>query len=156
MNPELIMCVGIPGSGKSTYLKKHQEGRLIVSPDDIRRELYGDVSEQANHLVVWARAIGRMEGCLSIGGRVILDATNCKFSEWEPMVRRLPESYRIAWVFHVDPEIACARIKADITDSVDRANVPEEIVYRYYGMFQHTLKMLPYAFDKVVEIGKNG
>ena len=45
--PSLLMLVGLPGSGKSTYIKNHFNQNLHVhSSDDIREELSGNVNNQ--------------------------------------------------------------------------------------------------------------
>ena len=49
--PEFIMLVGLPGSGKSTLIKRYKEYK-VHSSDDIREELTGDVNRQdINNLV---------------------------------------------------------------------------------------------------------
>ena len=44
--PEFVMVVGLPGSGKSTYIEKYYPGYVIHSSDAIREELSGDVNNQ--------------------------------------------------------------------------------------------------------------
>ena len=42
--PELIMLVGLPGSGKSTYAAQYKvKGYHVHSSDDIREELFSDI-----------------------------------------------------------------------------------------------------------------
>jgi hypothetical protein len=60
------MLVGIPGCGKSTYLRKvNSPNVLIVCPDDIRRELTGDISDQSRNGDVWVAAEERIKSGLS-------------------------------------------------------------------------------------------
>lgn len=52
MANELIMLVGIPGSGKSTYadkLVKDNPEIIVHSSDKLREELYGDSSIQGDN-----------------------------------------------------------------------------------------------------------
>ena len=77
----IVMC-GAPGSGKSTVAEAVAEdfGFVIVCPDDIREELFGDASDQSQGWRVFQIAYERMrDGLLTddVSG-VIFDATNCK------------------------------------------------------------------------------
>lgn len=81
MFPKLIMLVGIPGSGKSTYAKKYKERYIndpveIVSSDCIRKELYGDENCQDNPQQVFELMQERTLEYLANGVSVIYDATN--------------------------------------------------------------------------------
>lgn len=44
------MLVGLPASGKSTYAKKlsKKENAIILSSDELRKELFGNINNQ-NH-----------------------------------------------------------------------------------------------------------
>ena len=80
--PELIVLIGLPGSGKTTYAKRYVEamgkcGNVIrLSSDSIRAELYGDESVQGNPEVVFSTMRQRALDALSDGVSVVYDATN--------------------------------------------------------------------------------
>lgn len=72
---ELIMTVGLPYSGKSTWAKS--TGYPMVCPDDIRIALHGQRYLQEAEPMVWAIAKIMVRALFSAGhSRVILDATN--------------------------------------------------------------------------------
>ncbi len=73
---------------------------------------------------------------------VILDATNVNALEWQSFVDKLPPCKKVAKLFEVPPEVAYGRIVKDIESKVDRCHVPEHAVYRYYGMYLHTKRIL--------------
>ncbi len=51
--PSFIMTVGISGSGKSSWIKSvGDENTKIISPDKIRFDLTGDVSDQSRNAEV--------------------------------------------------------------------------------------------------------
>lgn len=77
---KLIIMVGLPGSGKSTYTAKYetQNHTTIVSTDEIRRELYGNPETQGNGQDVFNEAYRRIEIALRAGDTVVFDATNLK------------------------------------------------------------------------------
>ena len=150
--PKFIMNFGIPGSGKSTYTRRNNPNKLVVSPDSIRKEMFGNISNQKNNSLVWARAIGRVEGALLSKKGVILDAVNLEKEKWIDMVSSLPKCYKIAWVFNVHPALAFDRIQRDLFLRKDRCNVPREVVFEYYKLFEDTVSILPQYFDKVIMI----
>ncbi|MCH8030796.1 MAG: ATP-binding protein [Bacteroidetes bacterium] len=82
---KLIMAVGLPLSGKSTWAKERQ--KPMVNPDSIRLALHGQayIAEAEPHVWAIARTMVR---ALFIAGHqiVILDATNTtekRRKEWE-------------------------------------------------------------------------
>ena len=72
--PRVNMLIGLPGSGKSTFAKK-LDG-VYVCPDEVRRELYGDISVQGNPVEVFSVVEERIKKALSKGKDVVYDATN--------------------------------------------------------------------------------
>lgn len=77
--PKLIVMVGLPGSGKSTYAKelvKNKKADIILSSDSIREELTGDENNQTVNDKVFKLLYQRMNDYLAEGKNVIIDATN--------------------------------------------------------------------------------
>jgi predicted kinase len=76
----LIMLIGLPGSGKSTYAKQylddHIENTVWCSSDGIRKELYGDENIQGNPQTVFEHLHNKVGMYLHRGYNVIYDATN--------------------------------------------------------------------------------
>lgn len=141
------MLVGIPGSGKSTYLRGVNNGNVVVvCPDDIRRELTGDVSNQSMNREVWELAERLIMEYLSRGRYVILDATNVNTAMRNRLVGKVrefnPGIPTYATMFDADPEVSKERISRDIANGVDRAKVPPEVIDRMYGMYQDTAKVI--------------
>lgn len=76
LEQKFIMMVGLPGSGKTTYINNIKENKVILSSDKIREELYGDESTQGNSNEVFELLHKRMVEKLSKGESVVYDATN--------------------------------------------------------------------------------
>ena len=73
--PTLIMMVGLPRSGKSTWAREHSAP--IVCPDAIRLALHGQRFVQSAEPLVWAMAHLMVDSLFLAGHKhVILDATN--------------------------------------------------------------------------------
>lgn len=77
--PKLIMMIGLPGSGKSSfadeYIKNHKN-TVKHSSDELRKELYGDISDQSHNIEVFTELHRRIKTDLRNGKNVIYDATN--------------------------------------------------------------------------------
>ena len=75
--PTLILTVGLPRSGKSTWAAKH--GAPVVCPDSIRLALHGQRHCPSAEPIVWATA-RLMVDALFLSGHetVIVDATNVR------------------------------------------------------------------------------
>jgi predicted kinase len=87
--PVLILLVGLPYSGKSTWAGYYNRLRSapIVSPDAIRLALHGNRFEPEAERMVWTLAHYMVEALFEAGhGEVILDACNGtpeRRAEWE-------------------------------------------------------------------------
>ena len=79
--PVLYMFVGLPASGKSYYTRKlaKKTGASIHSPDDIRRELYGDERIQGDRNTVFNTLHSRIKEDLREGKSTIYDACNISY-----------------------------------------------------------------------------
>ena len=145
--PELILVIGIPGSGKTTWIKKfnqkHYNKYHVVSMDDIRRELTGNVSDQTqNAKVVWM-AKNATKRFLENGESVIFDALNVDSSYRKDLLSELPKNIILkAKILYVDPQEAKRRIRRDILTGKDRANVPYDYIDNMQKKFEHTLSVI--------------
>lgn len=75
---KLIYMIGIPGSGKSTVAKEvaKKERAVILSTDDLRREMFFSETSQKKTNLLYYELFRRVEILLSEGKNVIVDATN--------------------------------------------------------------------------------
>lgn len=75
--PKFIIPVGISGSGKSTWINANRKSNtVVISPDEIRRELTGNISDQSKNNDVFVLAFKKAIDALNNGNDVIFDATN--------------------------------------------------------------------------------
>ena len=73
----LHMLVGPAGGGKSSYAQANYQPHDIVSTDELRMQLYGDMRHSPEALArVWKYAHGLIAARLAAGVFTVLDATN--------------------------------------------------------------------------------
>lgn len=81
----LIILMGLPRSGKSTYAKR--QGYPVVNPDSIRLALHGKNFIETAEPMIWVIAKYMVKALFYAGhDKVILDATNLtreRRQEWE-------------------------------------------------------------------------
>lgn len=79
MNQQMIICRGLPASGKSTWAKtvcRVGEGWTRVNRDDLREMMHGGAWSRKNEKIVVAARNSIILGCLESGVSVIVDDTN--------------------------------------------------------------------------------
>ena len=144
----IVVLVGLPGSGKSTYLERL--GATGLSSDTIRQWLADDETDQTIHERVFASLRFMLRQRLAIGRPVTyIDATNLTTQERQPYVG-IGKSYgcQMESVFFDVPLAVCLERNAG-----RHRVVPEEV------MAKMAAKLVPptveEGFARVTVIGAN-
>lgn len=133
--PTFYMMCGLPGSGKSTQVKKIAKrlNASIFNSDAIRKEKYGDEAIQGNPNKIFSELISYIKIGLYAGRDVILDATNISYKKRMSFLRNfsnMKRPVRKVCVLMATPyEMCCSR-----NSSRERV-VPEEVMKRMYHSF---------------------
>lgn len=96
---KLYMMIGLPGSGKSTVARKlsERENAVIVSSDDIRKELFGNDENQSNNKKVFKIVEERIKENLK-QRNVIYDATNINYKKRMLFLQKIKDVEKIAFL----------------------------------------------------------
>lgn len=111
----IIMLVGVPGSGKSTYAEKliiQNKGNYIsLSSDNFREKLFGNINEQNKNDIVFKEMKKETIKNLSNGKTVIYDATNIKRKNRISLLSEIKDYYNeaTAIIFATPYEICISR-----------------------------------------------
>ena len=147
---KLIVMVGLPASGKSTYTSKYEnQNRLsIVSTDDIRQELYGNPEIQDNGQEVFDLAYQRIEMCLRAGDTVVFDATNLKARNRKYLCKRFRPIADIIIAVYLDVSVD----ECIARDEHRHRTVGAEVIKRMAASM--TIPRLDEGFDLIEICGK--
>lgn len=145
--PTLVILVGIPGSGKTTYAENYipdyPKEAVHLSSDSIRAELYGNESLQGNPAEVFSLMQNRAIEALNNGHDVLYDATNITRKDRASIIGVCPKFAKIECHIIWAPIEEC--IKRDA--SRDRT-VGKEVIDRMLKRFQ-----APY-YDEGIDVIK--
>ena len=139
---EIIVPIGISGSGKTRLYNMRDSDLTLVSPDLIRKELTGSISDQRKNREVFEEVDRRVADLVKKGESFFYDATNVN-SEFR---KKFVEQFRgtdvkITYVIlPADMNTSYVRIKQDLKNNVDRSNVPFEVLMRQKGFYNQSLK----------------
>ncbi len=140
---KIIMPIGISGSGKTRLYHKKYEGMMFVSPDEIRKNISGSISNQKCNNEVFKEVDRIVESLVNDNIDFYYDATNCNPVFRKEFVERFRNNPNVKIVYMVlpcDMETCKMRIKMDIKNKVDRAKVPFEVLIRQKGFYNQSLK----------------
>lgn len=143
--PTLILLVGIPGSGKTTYaqtyIKEHLD-TIHLSSDGIRKELWGDEATQGDNNEVFALMQKRAVEALNNGQNILYDATNITRKDRAYIISQCPKFAKI------ESHIIWAPIETCIErDATRKRTVGKEVIDRMLKRFQ-----APYYDEGIHEI----
>lgn len=140
----LILPIGISGSGKSYIYNKDYKDCVQVSPDLIREELTGDISNQSRNKEVFKLAFERVDEYLNKGQDVFFDATNVNKSQRKNFTDKyIGTDVEVIYVIlPADIDLSWKRIRKDIREGKNRSDVP------YFALVRQKEQ-----YDKSLEIG---
>lgn len=128
---EIIICVGVSASGKTTYANKKSD-YVVISRDDIRRELIDDFKTDIN---IWEQWIfdrkmenevtkiheDRLKNAIKNGKSVIIADTNLhlkNLKRYEKFVKSIDEDYIVNPKFFDLPLCECIKRNSNRLDKV--------------------------------------
>lgn len=127
MGKILICTVGLPRSGKSTWVKSHSimHGWPMVSPDAIRISLYGQRFYKGGEKHVWAIVDTMIRSLFTAGhDTIILDSTNIlrahrdqwKSNDWETYFHHVDTNHEICKSRAIETNMP------DLVEVIDKMN----------------------------------
>jgi predicted kinase len=152
----LLMLVGIPGSGKSTWAREIARLRqyVVVCTDGIRADLYGDEAIQGDWQAIWQQVLAQWrEGveaiCRGELAGVIYDATNARRRHRREAIAAARQvgftSITLVW-FDVPLSVALERNRGR------SRQVPADIVVAMHRQLQGAPPAIAEGVDRVLRV----
>ena len=137
----VYLTCGVSGSGKSTFYKNnHTDKGIYINPDSIRKDVCGDINDQSQNTKVWKIAYDSLRTACEEGVEEIwFDATTLSSSSVRAVleIASLHKQDVVLYMMQdsLNKNLCIERIKNDIDNSVDRANVPDDVVNSQFSRF---------------------
>ena len=154
---KLYLMMGIPGSGKTTYLKtRFIERPRVISRDEIRFSMVKEDEEYfSKEKEVYAEFISQIKEALKFEAEVFADATHLNETSRAKTLRALGESLKdvevnVIWV-RVPVETALAQNE---NRKETRSYVPRSVIRRMYSQLTKPTKEEGFDHIYVFENGK--
>ena len=141
---KIILPIGISGSGKSLLYKSMFKDMDIVSPDLIRYELTGDISNQECNGHVFKIVDKMIDEHVQLNKDVFYDATNVNRKTRKKFVNKYKDNPNVEIVYYVLPaniKLSYERIQNDIKNRVNRSKVPYYVLQRQLYMYNESVDM---------------
>jgi predicted kinase len=140
----LVLPIGISGSGKSYIYNRDYKDYVQVSPDLIREELTGSISDQSKNKEVFKLAFERVDEYLNKGQDVFFDATNVNKTQRKNFTDKyIGSDVNVIYVvLPADVDLSWKRIRKDIRENKNRSDVP------YFALVRQKEQ-----YDKSIELG---
>lgn len=147
----VIITVGIPGSGKTTWAKHYKEKHpavVIVSNDEVRKDLFGtEVCNPSQNSIVYDEVYRRVEKALTEKHDVIVDGTHVHPVEWTNLryACLIHNAIMIAKLIDVEVDAALENLKHR------SYKIPKDVIEEKYNALQKSKTLLPLFFNWVDE-----
>lgn len=147
---KVIAGIGVPGCGKTTYLKPFAgaKGMVYISPDEIREELTGDARDHTREVDVWRIVHERLKEALA-DKDVVVDATYSKARDRRELIDRAREAGA--------DEVIAYWFDTPIGTCIERNRgrsrvVPEIVIANMYRRLRSNPPTTEEGFDRIVKI----
>ncbi|HOG48299.1 MAG TPA: AAA family ATPase [Anaerolineae bacterium] len=128
----LYLPVGVPGSGKSTWVAREAPQARLVSMDEMRERLTGNSLDQSRNADVFRRCRRELAQALRAGETVVWDAQSHTWSSRQGLLALARETHAYVIIVYFDVPLALSLER----NRKRAAMVPEAVIVRSYRDLQ--------------------
>lgn len=147
----LYIPVGISGSGKTHLKRSLKTIKISVCPDDIRKELTGNIGDQSRNNEVFRIAYSRIKALLSQDKSVYFDGTNLRRDTIDTLLSIAKETGATPQIFILKDseniELCRDRVRKDILSGVDRSDTSKVEMGIQERQQKAYYNILPYLYS---------
>lgn len=160
----IYILIGVPGSGKSTYVKNNtKENDIVLSSDEIRKELLNSEKDQTNNTLIFETLFARLAEVMKTKqSDIYIDATNIAKKERRIVLNTI-KRYNKAKTEYIDGilykqrdyKVIAINIEADLDTLVQRDALRERTVGEKVILRMLTRYVRPNreeGFDEIIQI----
>lgn len=137
---KLIIMVGLPGSGKNTYIRDHLSDYTIISSDDIRVELYG-FEDQTRNKEVFNLMRERTKEALKSGQSVVYNATNLSAKRRKALANEMKKYCTEIEIVYLDCSLSILLLRNEFREE---RHIDENKLILMYNLFKVDFSEYPY------------
>ena len=129
----LVVLVGVPGSGKTTFAKLLKNGGMVhVSTDEIREEILGSASDQSQGDKVFAIAYKRMQDAGKEKKDCVFDATSRTVKDRKVLIDKAKGYFDFVICYYSNTDLqTCLKRNQE-----RERPVPQEVIERMWRQLQ--------------------
>jgi predicted kinase len=144
-----IVAVGVPGSGKTTFLKPYAQriDAEYINPDELRAQVLGDATDHSQNTSIWGLVYQQIDDAL-VRGSVVIDALGTDPAYRRSDIARFKRAGArvIAYQFVAPLELCLARNRGR------PRQVPEHAICDAYAELEAHPPSRAEGFDEVIRI----
>lgn len=132
--------VGLPGSGKDTYIKKYLKDFKVISSDDLRLELFG-FEDQTKNVEIFNEMRRRTKELLKTGESVVYNATNLSAKRRKSLANEMEKYCDKIWLVCTDVGLDELLKRNEFREE---RHIPKEKLKQMYRSFKTDFNEYPY------------